>query len=257
MDLREVPRAPFRRHPWEVSRARFFRRELGGALGGRGAVRVLDVGAGDGYFAGELLESLPPGSRVTCVDAHYRDGDLAAPARAGVTRARTPPPGERFDALLLLDVIEHVPDDLAFVRGLVEGSLAPGARALVSVPAWQALFTDHDVKLGHYRRYTPAQCRGVLERAGLTVVRSGGLFHSLLVPRALSRAKEALAGRKSAASAGAANGDAATEAGAWTAGDAITKAIDVALAADNQLSHALAARGLPLPGLSFWALCER
>ena len=252
MDLREVPSTPFQRHPWEVARARFFGRVLEKECAGR-PVQVLDVGAGDGYFATELLARLAPGSGVTCVDAHYRDEDLAARLPPGITRARVPPEGQRSDVLFLLDVIEHVPDDLGFLRGLVEGSLARNARVLVSVPAWQPLFTEHDVKLGHYRRYAPRECREVLAKAGLRVVRSGGLFHSLLVPRALAKAKELVRPPRAPADA---NGT-ATDAGAWNGGAAVTKLVGAALAIDTGVSRALAAGGVPMPGLSFWALCER
>ena len=43
-----------RRHPWEVERARFFRSLIGRHLGDRRPRRILDVGAGDAWFAGEL-----------------------------------------------------------------------------------------------------------------------------------------------------------------------------------------------------------
>ena len=63
MDLSEVSGTNQRRHPWEVARARFFRRVLqdAGVLAAPRA--VLDVGSGDGYLARELLDGLPEGSQ--------------------------------------------------------------------------------------------------------------------------------------------------------------------------------------------------
>ena len=58
MDLRERTSgrvAPAGRHPWELARARFFRRLIGRSTDVGTVRRVLDVGAGDGWFAQELL----------------------------------------------------------------------------------------------------------------------------------------------------------------------------------------------------------
>jgi hypothetical protein len=254
MDLSEMPGAPFRRHPWETARAAFFRRLLREASLGAAPRAVLDVGAGDGYLTGMLLGDLPAGSSAVCFDAHYSDEDLrgfGARAPAGLTFARQRP-GGRFDLVLLLDVVEHVPDDRAFVRGFVADNLAAGGAVLVSVPAWPALFSRHDEALKHYRRYRPGACRALLTDVGLTIRRSGGLFHSLLLPRALGVAGERVLaglGRRPAAPANL---------GAWQGGRALTAMLERALAADNAVSRAVARLGPAapsLPGLSFWALC--
>src|SRR5687767_1499205 len=100
MDLHELPDQPFQRHPWEIARARFFCR----VLAARGALarprRILDVGAGDGYLAHQLLASLPPGSappEIICFDPHYTDVQLARLDQAnGVRFTRETPPG-KFD----------------------------------------------------------------------------------------------------------------------------------------------------------------
>jgi SAM-dependent methyltransferase len=252
MDLAELPGTAFRRHPWEVARARFFRRVLAeaGVLDRRRA--ILDVGAGDGYLARGLLDALPAGSEVVCVDAHYGDEDLRrfqAAAPAGLSFVRERPAGRRFDVLMLLDVIEHVPDDRAFLGELVGGGVAPSGAVLVSVPAWQPLFSAHDVALKHYRRYSPAACRELLAGAGLTLRRSGGLFHSLLAPRVLTLGREALLRRLGRLP------PPPPDLGEWRGGRAVSAALAGVLAADNALSHALARLGAGgVPGLSFWAL---
>jgi SAM-dependent methyltransferase len=252
MDLSEVQAAGDRRHPWEVARARFFRRVLADA-GALAAPRaVLDVGAGDGYLARGLLDVLPAGSEVVCLDPLYTDEDLrrsAAEPRAGLSFVREAP-ARRFDVVLLLDVIEHVPDDRAFLGGFVATSLAPGGLVLVSVPAWQPLFSAHDTALKHYRRYSPAACRALLDEADLATVRGGGLFHALIAPRLLTVAAEKVQRLLGRAPRPPAN------LGAWRGGALVSGAVERALAADNALSHALSRRGVSLPGLSVWALCR-
>lgn len=245
MDLLERSDAETR-HPWELARARFFLEVLkkDGALARGG--RVLDAGAGDAWFATELLRRLDGAGEVTCWDAHYRDEDVAAIGARGVVATAERPRGP-FDLLLLLDVIEHVEDDRGFLAGLVSDLLAPGGTALVSVPAWQLLYSKHDEALKHHRRYAPEQCRAVLEDAGLSIIMSGGLFHGLLLPRAASVFVEKLR-----AAAGP-----PPNLGAWRGGRVVTKAIAGALFSEGLLSLALAERGVDVPGLSFWALCRR
>jgi SAM-dependent methyltransferase len=252
MDLVEVSGAAHRRHPWEVARARFFKRVLADAGVLAGARRVLDVGAGDGFLAGGLLEAMPAGSQVVALDSNYTDDDLrrlTAAAPRGLSFAREAPP-ERFDVILMLDVIEHVPDDRAFLGEILAASLAPGGVVLVSVPAWQGLFSTHDTALKHYRRYSPRACAALLADEGLVPIREGGLFHSLLLPRALTVAREGLLrliGKEPTAP---------DNLGAWRGGALLSSALERALAVDNALTHALARRGRKLPGLSVWALCQ-
>src|SRR6185436_16046849 len=125
MDLSELPETPFRRHPWEVARARFFAQVVAGAIPGDGPpVQLLDIGAGDGYLARQVWQQLPPGSGVSCVDANYSDAELArlaSPPVPGLTFSAARPAG-RFDVVLMLDVIEHVADDRAFLQEILENS---------------------------------------------------------------------------------------------------------------------------------------
>jgi SAM-dependent methyltransferase len=260
VDLREIRSEVLQRHPWEKARARFFlqRLEQAGLLAR--PLQVIDVGAGDGWFAGELLRRLPSGSRVVCVDSNYTDEHLAKlPAAFGSTGpsfARELPAGS-FDLVMLLDVIEHVGDDLGFLRGLVERQLRPGGHVLVSVPAWMSLFTRHDLGVAHHRRYRPAQLAEVITSAGLGIAASGGLFHSLLFPRALQKLGETARGIRSVPAPETPLANAGEDIATWRRGKVITGAIDFALAADNGLSAVCARLGVPLPGLSAWALAHR
>jgi len=252
MDLNEVTDASARRHPWEVTRARFFRRVLADAgLLGR-PLAVLDIGSGDAYLARTLLAGLTPGSSVTCVDSNYTDEDLAryrVQALPGLSFAREPP-AARFDLIMLLDVIEHVPDEQALLGPLLAGNLAPGGTVLVSVPAWQSLYSSHDEALKHFRRYSPDAARKMLAGAGLTSFRSGGLFHSLIVPRAMTVVAERLRRRMGQTLRPP------PHLGQWGGGTLVSAAVTGALAADNALSHLFARFDRALPGLSFWALCR-
>jgi hypothetical protein len=252
MDLKESHPGVVRRHPWEVARARFYTRVLADAGLLHAPRAVLDIGAGDGYVARTLLDALPAGSTLVCLDAHYTDDALrrfAMPPRPGLTFAREPP-ARRFDILLLLDVLEHVDDDVGFLSGFVARNAMPGGVVLIGVPAWPRLFARHDEALGHCRRYRPATCRALVAAAGLTVRKSGGLFHSLLVPRALGRAAEQ--GRKLLGWPVSPP----PNLGEWSRGETVSSLFERVLALDTHVSHALGRAGVNLPGLSFWALCD-
>jgi SAM-dependent methyltransferase len=253
MDLTEVPDGRFRRHPWEVVRARFFGRVFREMRPLGAPQTVLDVGAGDGYLASALLRELPTGSSVICFDAKYTEADLtryAATAETGLSFVQRPPTA-RFDVLMFLDVIEHVPDDRAFLTDLVQRNLAPRGSVLVSVPAWQPLFGQHDEGLMHHRRYSPRACRALLAGSGLSIRRSGGLFHSLLLARLATVTWERIfryLGHHPRARA---------HLGDWRGGALLSAVLERTLAADNAITLALTRRGLALPGLSFWAVCDR
>jgi hypothetical protein len=251
MDLSERPVRPassLRRHPWETARFKFFEAVL--ADQSLASMHVLDAGAGDGWFARELFASLPGAARVTCWDAYYTP-DLLNALRCGAggrlefTAQR---PRELFDLILLLDVLEHVEHDHEFLATLVQENLAASGVVLISVPAWQGLFTAHDTRLRHYRRYAPHEAIRLIEQNGLTIVRQGGLFHSLLLPRVAAKLLELWRPPSAADEPPVLD---------WHGGPFVTRMVEWALAQDRRVSLAAERLRLPLPGLSWWALCQK
>lgn len=245
MDLREATHeGP--RHPWETARFDAFRRVLADRLPAQGT--LLDIGAGDAWFSTEL--ALCSGARldITCCDVNGPEApEAAVVGRSRIRHVRSLPAAEH-DVVLMLDVLEHVEDDRGFLSGVVRGSLKPGGTLLFSVPAWPWLWTAHDAFLQHHRRYRPAEARAVLEGAGLTVLRAGGLFHSLLAPRGLVALKQRL--RPPTAPAAASQL-------VWNQGRVVTAAVNAALEFDARVGDLLSRAGVEAPGLSWWALCTR
>ena len=153
MDLRETHTIGAQRHPWEVARFRFFDAVLARHGVKDRAANVIDVGAGDAWFAAQFLAGMPRGTAITCWDAGY-DAEATRDKGDGITRTATKP-NEIADVILLLDVLEHVEDDRGFLTSLVRENTRPGSLVLISVPAWSRLFSAHDVYLKHHRRYAP------------------------------------------------------------------------------------------------------
>jgi SAM-dependent methyltransferase len=251
MDLREMQHAKGARHPWERARLHHFRSVITAARPlHAGAGTYLDVGSGDAWFANTVAADQARFRQSTAWDIGYSDANVRQRVGAEaphVTLAAEQPAGP-FDLITLLDVLEHVADAPAFLRQIVDKNLAVGGAMLISVPAWSALYCQHDRALGHYRRYDPPAAQQLLATCGLQAVLSGGLFHSLLLPRAAATLRERYAAKVA---------DAAPEAMHWRGGRLATRFVDTVLRWDTAASRGLARVGFNMPGLSWWALCKK
>ena len=99
-----------------------------------------------------------------------------------------------YDAVFLLDVIEHIPDDTAFLIAALR-HLRRGGLMVVNVPASMLFFSDYDRVAGHVRRYTPGGLAKLFVRCGVEV-RAIWPWGLLMVPLLLAR-KMLLRGAKS------------------------------------------------------------
>lgn len=255
MDLRERTQN-HRRHPWELARADFFCRLVRGGDPTH-PVHVLDIGAGDVFFAETLLSTLPEGSSVTCVDPGYPAtwlGERPAAGHRKLTLCREAPDAH-FDRITLLDVLEHVDDDSALLSSAVS-RLKPDGQIIVSVPAWQMLYTEHDTQLGHLRRYSPAELSSRLATAELRTHLQGGLFCSLLLPRSLAKLAEIARGHWASPRTDL-EAQIQTSVGGWSGGPAVTAFLRTILSWDGRANLWLARRSMRVPGLSVWAVAGR
>ncbi len=143
---------------------------------------LLEIGCGTG---GNLRYFEPHFARVSGVDL---DDAAAQHSRQRVQGAilhgdfRTVLEGrwDEFDVVLVADVLEHVDDDVGFLRDIVT-RMQPGAVLLVTVPANMWLWSAHDVALGHRRRYSKRSLRALWQ--GLPVAELYvSPFNSLLLP---------------------------------------------------------------------------
>lgn len=178
MDLKEedILGDDIGRHWYYRSKAAALRR----AVSGLSPRRILDVGAGSGFFSRHLLARGGAQSAL-CVDIGYRndaedevDGKKVLYRRdIGLTDC---------DLVLMMDVLEHV-DDAAGLVHLYAGKVPSGAHFLVTVPAFQFLWSGHDVFLEHKRRYRLPEIEQTMRDAGLDVVR-GAYYFGFIFPLA-------------------------------------------------------------------------
>lgn len=91
-----------------------------------------------------------------------------------------------YDLIGLFDVVEHIEDDHAFLARL-NAALCDGGRLAITVPAFQFLWSVHDVHHHHFRRYTARAMRTALESAGFRVEYASYWNMTLFLPAVLTR----------------------------------------------------------------------
>jgi SAM-dependent methyltransferase len=170
------------RHWWYRGRRRVLERVIG-ALELPQHARILDAGCGSGRNMVDLARR----GKVTGIELSETSASLARERDAGevITGSvqQMPFANDSFDLAVCLDVIEHLEDDLAALREL-RRVLAPTGSLLVTVPAYQWLWSGHDEVNHHFRRYTRRTLQRAAEQAGWRQVRSTH-FNSLLLPVAV------------------------------------------------------------------------
>jgi len=156
-------------HWWFVGKRLLVAALLEGVLD-RPGLRLLDVGCGTGGVLAHLQPRVHPVGvdRAPPALAHCRQRGLLDVACAEGNQLPFAPAS--FDVILMLDVLEHFADEGPLL-GAVRRLLRPGGTLLVSVPAYQFLWSTHDVVLQHVRRYTARRLRQALGAAGFAVRR--------------------------------------------------------------------------------------
>jgi len=138
-------------HWYYTSKAQMMADHIRRMTGGAPVKRVMDVGAGAGWFSRWMLREGLAESAV-CVDPGYKTNWEETEAGRPLIFQRTPD-GQGADLVLMMDVLEHVPDDAALLSEYL-GVVPKGTPFFITVPAFQFLWSGHDVYLEHYRRYT-------------------------------------------------------------------------------------------------------
>jgi SAM-dependent methyltransferase len=130
---------------------------------------VFDIGGGNGCVAKVLQESgldvvlVEPGASgaQNAVQRGIRQVICATLRDAGFIAATLPAAG-------LFDVVEHIEDDLGFLRN-VHDLIAPGGRVYLTVPAHRWLWSHEDSMAGHFRRHSERSVRRLLENSNFVV----------------------------------------------------------------------------------------
>ena len=148
--------------------------------------KILEIGCGNGVFRDQLencgyvvdgcdlnLFALKLANRGKGRLIYYNIFDLA-PELIG-----------KYDLIILMDVIEHIDNDVEFLR-IAGKHLNDDGLVLINVPAYKYLFSKYDTEAGHHRRYTKGKLNKVLEKSGFVPIKTG-YWGLILIPIAIIR----------------------------------------------------------------------
>jgi SAM-dependent methyltransferase len=137
---------------------------------------ILDVGCGDALLFDRLARFAP------FVEGVESDGTLLSAANPWRDRIHVRPfdatfdAGRRYGLVLMLDVLEHLPDPAAALGHAVR-LLEPDGRLVINVPAFNLLWTRHDDYNRHLTRYRRASFRRLADAASMRIDAWRYLFH--------------------------------------------------------------------------------
>ena len=254
MDISEFRRLyetkNYLRHPWEIARGKIMLTLLPAKVPVP-LQKLVDIGSGDAYVI-NLAYNKNIAESYFAIDTAYTDdildllrknnnnSNIAYFKSIAEFQNSNPPEGQSI--YLIMDVIEHLENEKIVLEPVTLAAPSKeSAYFFISVPAFQSVFSHHDVLLGHYRRYTVDQLKKVCLSQGLTVLDSGYFFFSLLIARwfekKLLRKKDYSIDN-------------------WNGSTLKTNFILFILDMDFKISRILKKIGLNLPGLSSYCICK-
>jgi len=177
MDLKESGLVEPETHWYYVSKAAAIKADVR-KIADR-PLRIIDVGAGSGYFASVLLEEF--GGEANCIDTEY-----AREYRKGSINFTKVLVMQNANIFLFIDVLEHVSEPIELLRKYLEVAKS-GNVVVISVPAFRSLWSSHDEFLGHVDRYQIRDVLSWLKKLGgdFEIVRKHYLF-SFIFPAVLA-----------------------------------------------------------------------
>jgi hypothetical protein len=255
MDIKElnVINNNKKNHPWEYARCKLVADLIKKYIKTGDNDIILDIGSGDAFFLTQFSEKYS-NLKLVAVDTAYDDELILFLSEKYKGHAieffqtvdDVKITNGRVSLVFLLDVIEHIEDDVNFLKNLLKSNIPPDTFFLITVPAYQYLYCKHDRWLGHYRRYSQKLLKEHVEKAGLHYVSGGYFFTSLLLPRLMQKMIEKLQNDNNGKDTGI---------GDWNGGKFISGIYEKVLLLDYFFSKLLRCLGIKLPGLSSYAIC--
>jgi hypothetical protein len=252
MDISEFSRLDnknkYLRHPWETSRIKVLLKQLKSSGIKFPVDRIVDIGGGDAYVIHSLLAK-DLSKEYIAIDTAYTPDVIE---QLKINNDNSPVVyisdlntyNQLYDnnattLYLCMDVLEHVPNE-----GIILDLLRKDNNyCFFTVPAFQSVFSGHDVLLGHYRRYSLKQFNNVLLNHGFKIIEKGYFFTSLLFLRNVEKYLKK---------------DANESIDNWNGGKLKTAIINGVLGLDFIVSSTLKKiTGHTLPGLSCYCLCKK
>jgi len=263
MDLKEsnkVFNEETGRHPWELARFNVIldlMKHLPDNTGSDHQRAILDVGCGDLYFLTNLSNEFPEAKLIGVDPAlgstelqKYREELIHKNISIHRDLQSVEIKGD-FSFVLLLDVVEHIKDDVAFLSNLKNHpNISEKTFFIITVPAFQSLFCAHDTFLEHYRRYNNDGISAAVKASGLEIVSAGYFFFSLLLPRIITVVVEKLTRNNNSQQA-------SSQITGWNGSKTATRIIKTLLLIDYRITKFFRTLGFNIVGLSNFVICKK
>ena len=182
MDLIECKKTGINRHPWELSRVECLIKEVKKYYIGK---NILDIGCGDSYLDYTLINEVKDIDKIYGIDI-YAEEDIID-GKYIVINDYKKLNKKKFDTILMFDVLEHIEDDYDFMKNTVLPLLNDNGRIILTVPAYQALFSKHDKELRHYRIYDVKMFKKICNDIDLNILGHHYFYASLLPFRIITK----------------------------------------------------------------------
>ncbi len=252
MDISEFSRldnkSSYLRHPWETARKNILHTFLKKSGIAFPIKRIVDIGSGDAFVIHTLLaEGLA--EEYFAIDTAYtvevieqlkiNNNNSALIYVQDLDEYFNKYKTDSETLYLCMDVLEHLHDEDVILKHFTQKN---DNYFFFAVPAFQSVFSQHDVLLGHYRRYTLPQLVNVLDKYNFSIKSKGYYFTSLLlfrwVDKLLKKDKEASIDN-------------------WEGSKLKTRIITSVLNIDFFITRMFKKMGIHIKGLSCYCLCKK
>jgi len=172
-------------HFWMKARFRVLNTLAGHLF--RESAEIAEIGCGNGVVLREIEDAY--GMNVIGIDLNLEALRNSWARKSALVcydiRQRAPEFANKFDVILLCDVVEHIDHSAEFLDAVLY-HLKTGGHIIINVPARQELFSNYDKRAGHVRRYSMRSLTDELKESGLRIERAtywGLTFYPILILR--------------------------------------------------------------------------
>jgi len=248
MDLSEI-NSNQNRHPWEMTRADFILNILVEKKSFQPQATMLDIGCGDLYFT--LKAKSKNEIEIDAVDTAFEENSSTEQGIQKIKHLDTVM-HKQYDVICAMDVLEHVEKDDELLNSMIH-MLKPNGTLLITVPAFQFLFSYHDLKLKHLRRYHRGHLAYLIdEPEKIEIDESFYFFHSLIYIRVFEKFYQFFMNVNP-------KKNQSTAVNEWKHPEShpITRSLGIIMSLDAKICRSLSKIGIRLPGLSLCTVIRK